>query len=334
MDELNFNPEAKELLQEASEIFTDSSEKIIFDKITSLRLKIENIIKILEIAIGNGGQRTQARKNLTNILKTSYQLIMEVRTLLLGTSEAIQYRLYIREGNILKVFDVTEAKLIEIVERSGDNLRLRRNFSQIEASYQNQSMANYIDAHFSNIYNSFDPPGKNKQGYTVQMSVIGQYGDPPNLVWPIDINGKGKSWRTPKIFNLGWIYQAFDATVYDLYNYQHNEMIQQITNNEFHRSYFVDHLKYDNLVGFKGGDVGLNQIKGNMASLMNAKTILKYLGYIRDILTPQYFENKTALISFIQNNFLDTSKDIGPELSKYVSKQADQLLKILGIKNI
>jgi hypothetical protein len=38
------------------------------------------------------------------------------------------------------------------------------------------------------------------------MSVIGQYGDPPNLVWPIDLNGRGKSWRTPKIFNLGWIY--------------------------------------------------------------------------------------------------------------------------------
>jgi hypothetical protein len=35
-------------------------------------------------------------------------------------------------------------------------------------------------------------------------------------------------------------------------------MLSQVTQAEFHRSYFVEHLKYDNVVGFKGGDVGLN----------------------------------------------------------------------------
>lgn len=331
VNQLDFNPQANELLTMVSDIFTNDSNENINYKIILLRSEIEKIIMILQEALNEGPNRKQARKNLTNILKTSYQLIMEIRNKIVGENQSIHYRLYLKEGTTLKVFDIPENKLMELVERSGDTLRLRRSFIEIDKAYINNDIKNYIDNYFSQVYNSFDPPSKGKKGYTVQMSVIGQYGDPPNLVWPIDLNGRGKSWRTPKIFNLGWIYQAFDATVYDLYNVQRDEMLSQVTQAEFHRSYFVEHLKYDNVVGFKGGDVGLNQIKGNMASLMNAKTILKYLNYIKDILTPQYFQNKEKMKQFILEKFSDTSTSINSELNTNVSQSIDYLSQFLNI---
>jgi hypothetical protein len=56
---------------------------------------------------------------------------------------------------------------MELVERSGDTLRLRRNFIEIDKAYTNNEIKTYVDNYFSYVYNSFDPPSKGKKGYTV-----------------------------------------------------------------------------------------------------------------------------------------------------------------------
>jgi hypothetical protein len=55
-----------------SDIFTNDSNENIKYKIVSLRSEIEKVIMILQEALNEGPNRKQARKNLTNILKTSY----------------------------------------------------------------------------------------------------------------------------------------------------------------------------------------------------------------------------------------------------------------------
>lgn len=330
---IDFYQEAEELLKEVGDIFANESQEIINQRLNLVKGKLEALkTTLVDATQSTGVQRTNARKNLTSVMKIAYQVIMGVRTLLLGANQKITYRLYIKGQNgHIRVVDITEEQLMNVTERSGNTLRLKRQLDNIDNVFNNSDIQTLLDTHFNNIINSFDINGK--ANYTVKMGVIGEFGDPPNLVWPIDLNGVGKSWRTPKIFNLGWIYQAFDATIYDLYMAQKDHMMENFTisTEDFRRSYFVDHLKYDNVVGFKGGDVGLNQIKGNMASLINATTLIKYLDIILQILTPGSFENKEQLATFIKSKFLDEKETINQDLNELVDKKADELLKVIKI---
>ena len=97
-----------------------------------------------------------ARTNLTPMMRTAYAFIMNFRTALLGSSEEISYRLYIRgeDINTVRVYNLQEKDFLKYVERSGNSLRLKRSLDAIDASYQDKRAEKLFEMHFANISNS------------------------------------------------------------------------------------------------------------------------------------------------------------------------------------
>jgi hypothetical protein len=62
---------------------------------------------------------------------------MKFRTFLLGEDQTIKYRIYLRSENLddVRIVDIPEEELMKHVERSGNTLRLKRAFGEIENSF-------------------------------------------------------------------------------------------------------------------------------------------------------------------------------------------------------
>lgn len=318
----DFEIEAQDILNECAEIFTnESAEKIIKPKIINIRNQIKNLRMGLEVA-KNASTGSSSRKNLTPHMKTAYSTIMGMRSLLLGTQENINYRLYIRNGDMsnVRVVDITEEQLMSVVERSGNTLRLKKALDGISQSYNNTEIQKLFDQHFANIQRSLKHISGNN--FVVPVGRISDLISGPegigNLYWQTD-STRGKSAYTPKLFNRGWIYQAFDATINTLY--KQSTDFESVSSQSFRHEYFMNQLKYDNVVGFKGGDVGLNQIKSNVASLMSITTLINYLRIIEEILTPENYNNKMELKQKILTNFTENTN-----LSQMLNDRVDQIV--------
>lgn len=325
MDTIDFTKESNEILAEVSKNFGQDSQELIYDKIIETRKKVNDLLKQLEGAQFDE-KKSHRRRNLTKNMKEAYRLIMQIRTDFLGEGEKISYRLYLRGEDInkVKIVDINEETLLKLVERSGNELRLRRTFKNIESIESNSRTQELFNQHFQSISRSLKPV---EHGYVVPFSKVRDVVKTrvgSSLYWQKD-STSGKSAYTPKIWNRGWIYQAFDATINSLYNENSNIVIEE---SEFRFTYFNKHLVYDNVVGFKGGDVGVTQIKSNMASLVNITTLIKYLKIIQDILNFNNFSNEQALVEYIKKNFTN-KENLTDELNIIIEKRANALLNII-----
>lgn len=325
MDEINFSKESDEILTEISKNFGEDSQELIYQKIIETRNKVKNLLEKLENA-RFAEKKSNRRRDLTKNMKEAYRLIMQIRTDFLGEGEKISYRLYVRGESIDKVtiVDINEETLLKLVERSGNELRLKRTFKNIENIESNARVQELFNQHFQSISKSLKPV---EHGYVVPFKKVRDVVKTrvgSSLYWQKD-STRGKSAYTPKIWNMGWIYQAFDATVNSLYGEDSNIIIRD---EEFRFSYFNKHLVYDNVIGFKGGDVGLMQIKSNMASLINITTLINYLKIIQDILNFNNFSNKQELIEYIKK-FFTNKENLTDELNIIIEKRVDALLSIL-----
>ncbi len=331
-DSLDFTKDIHEILGDVSKIFSQDSQEIVSQKIFELTNYVDQILKLLkEATMSKQGSRNPARKNLTPIMKNAYQLIMEFRTALLGEKEEIKYRLYVRGEKISDtyVIDIPESKLMELVERSGNTLRLKRILDDSLRAFQNSNLQSIFDEHFQTIFAHFIQVKKNNfvvPFYNVS-DLFGVRTSAPNLYWQEDTT-KGKSAYTPKMFNRGWIFQAFDATVYDLYSDINLEEVNSINESRFREIYFKKNLAYDNVIGFKGGDVGLNQIKSNAANLMSAHSLIEYLENIQIILNPNNYKGEGTITDFIKSKFLEKTPAINSSVSQTVDNNVKTLLAI------
>lgn len=319
--DINVFKESAEILDELSTMFADQSVKDGQVDILSWRNNIQTLRKQLEMAkAGNKNART----NLTPMMRTAYAFVMNFRTALLGSSEEISYRLYVRgeDINTVRVYNLKEKDFLKYVERSGNSLRLKRSLDAIDASYQDKRAEKLFEMHFANISNSLrHVSGNNFVAPIDKVSdITTQYNG--HLYWQKSATKKGPHPYTPKKFNRGWIYQAFEATIQKLYETGE----EQITPEQFRKEYFLHQLKFDNVVGFKGGDVGLNQIKSNMANLIDITTLIKYLLIIEDILNPAEYNNVTLLKQKILQEFTETGV-VSQSMQQALNKGISQLLQ-------
>lgn len=285
------------------------------------------------------GKLKRWNKRLSNVnkelyLKEAYQKIMEFRTFLLGKENEIQYRLYIRdkkEDDLAKVqiINLNEKQLMKVVGRDRDSLRLRQNLQlAIDDQAKDFKRQQIFNTHMENIKTGFEHPSGSPSNYVVTKNVINLYFENKKFLNNIAyLQDTGEIARL-KLFNRGWIYQAFDSTVEDLdsQNYDLNEdtaIIKQL----FHKHYFTESLSYDNLVGFKGGDVGLTQIKANAAALMSKTTLVKYLTIIQDALNQkikgQDSKSSEELTKYLVSQFKEG--EIEDSVYNYAAKQIQNL---------
>lgn len=324
-NELDFSKETEEIIKDCSDILADETQvQVISLKLLALKQDLNNLKQDLILA-----KSYKNRDNLTANMKKAYTMIMKFRSFLLGENQTINYRIYLRSDslNSVRVIDVPEEELMKHIERSGNTLRLKRTLDNIEQTFNNSKVQKLFDEHFQSISHSLKHISGNNfvVPFNNVKDVIKSRVGVDNLYWQTD-NGRGKSAYTPKKFNRGWIYQAFDSTVNELYD---NKQQKEISKEQFRFSYFTKHLAYDNVKGFKGGDVGLTQIKSNMAQLINITTLINYLDIINTILTPEAFSNSQELSSYIQQNFTNQKESISKDISTIVDQVATQLLSAL-----
>ena len=335
---------ADSVKQLSQKIYSDIAQDFASETKNFLDLNIqEEIILVKEILLklNSWNSNTSGQEKESN-LKDAYSKIMEFRTLILGSTSEIMYRIYIRgdieDINNAQIVTIKEKDLMKIVGRDRSSLRLKQNLDIILAEQNKDSKRQAIfNKHFSNISKGLEHPSRSPKNYVVTQEVIKKYGSGLQdrqgnyLAWGLNNlayqtpSKKGKSAFTLKLFNRGWIYQAFDMTTEEMI--KNGDDFNATTSYEkFHRLYFTKNLDYDNVVGFKGGDVGLMQIKSNMASLMSKTTLVKYLQIILDILTLDGFNDKTSLINFIKDKFT-TEDNLTSIIEKTIDTNVERLLQ-------
>lgn len=293
--------------------------------------------------------RRLSNENKELYLKEAYIKIMEFRTYLLGEDNRIQYRLYIRDDKnndltSVQIVNINEEQLMSIVNRDGTSLRLKRNLDAVKKEqYQDFKRQQVFNKHMGNISKGLEHPSRSPNNYVVTQGVIEKYAKTKqygkngkllaiglsNLAYQED-NKAGKSAYTLKLFNRGWIYQAFDATVEE-FDQKTTGFSENVSLDEFHKKYFTESLDYDNVVGFKGGDVGLTQIKANMAALMSKTTLIKYLKIIQNALDMKIkgvnVNSEEELANYLLSHFM-TGKIEKIQIN-YAIQQIDNAIKNL-----
>lgn len=327
------------IIQQAGENFAEETLSLIDIDLSHYKRDIDEILGKLK--------RWNSRLSSSNkelYLKEAYQKIMEFRTYLLGKENEIQYRLYIRGDNgddltDVQIVNLNEKQLMTIVNRDRTSLRLKQNLDAVKNEQYNDFKRQQIfNKHMGNISTGLEHPSRSPNNYVVTQDVIKRYAKIhkrdvdgnllaiglPNLAYQDDTT-KGKSAYTLKLFNRGWIYQAFDATVEDFD--ANGQNLEIVTLDDFHKKYFTDSLNYDNVVGFKGGDVGLAQIKANAAALMSKTTLVKYLTIIQDALNQkikgQDSKSSEELTKYLVSQFKEG--EIEDSVYNYATKQIQNL---------
>ena len=327
VNDIDFTTEINEITEEIATIFTEgTSKEVVQQNINLLRSQIKTLINIINLAFTKD-KRTLIRQNYTEISLKAYELVMIFRKFLTG--EEVVYQLYIRGDNMndARVVTLTGEEMMEYVERNGDTLRLKKNLDTIDQMKNNDKVQRIFDKHFEQISKSFHMIKDNNFVVPIDEipDVASHPSERPNLYWQ-DLKGpRGKSAYTPKMFNRGRIYEAFAGTAFDLYgkNYTYKEGVDAVT---FRRQFFINNLVSDNVKGFKGGDVGLSQVKATCAELMNLNTIRNYLIIIDQILSPENWENKKRLKEFIKSEFTDTTKKKLPSsINRTINKSVKNL---------
>lgn len=326
----------KQILNNAGDFFTNDSGNLININLIQYREQLNTVLK----GLLNWNRYTN-KANKEALLKNAYITIMQFRTYLLGSNNQIFYRLYIRNEklNTVSIVNLSEQQLMEFVTRDRTSLRLKQNLNAaINDTTQDSYRQAIFNKHHDNIMQGFETAtNSTMKVYVVTKEVINKYDGETsekvkNLVFQKAYSKKGPYPYTRRIFNRGWIYQAFDETIENLGNDNNQLMDESI----FHQYYFTEALKYDNVVGFKGGDVGLAQIKANMASIMNKNTLIKYLKIINNILNLKIQENqsgtssKEELKQYIISNFTQLNGTaIDASINDSIDSAIDKIVQYL-----
>lgn len=336
----------KQIINQSSSYYTEDTNKFLQLDLHKYQKEIQKLLHNLE----RWNRRTSGEKKEMD-LKLAYMKIMEFRNYMLGENNQIQYRLYIRSDENLSgvnIVNISEKELMSVVNRDRTSLRLKQNLDAVQQEqYKDLYRQNIANKHMINIQSGLEHPSRSPQNYIAAQSVIKKYAKehrkgPDGRFLAIGLNNlayqddtiKGKSAYTLKLFNRGWIYQAFDETI-ERIDFQRKGFSEEVSLDEFHKVYFTESLNYDNLVGFKGGDVGLAQIKANMASIMSKTTLIKYLKIIDNILSIKITEDgspvsKDELKQYIISSFTDTQHDtIGETLDKIIDIKVNKIIKSL-----
>lgn len=330
----SWETESQKIYEEVGKIFaTDSITEIVNPAETNAYQEIELLLKQLERAQYNKLQR----KNLTSTMKTAYLTIMKVRTLLLGDKNTmISYRFYATstEDGSVKVVDIPEEQLMKFISRDRDKLRLKKNLDSLlknsENIQRNQKAEKLLEIHQGMIMKSLKSID-GKTNYVVPKELIEDLGSEDevqtkgNLYWQNQHGKPGKTAYTPKIFNRGWVMQAFDQTFEDLYWSQNKDPDNPIEEPLFRRQFFFKNLAHDRVSGFRGGDVLNRQIKSNLAELVSINHLIKHLTILKDILNGS-IKDKITLAQIIADNFSSTG-DLSDPINKNIENVVDQLLR-------
>lgn len=334
----------KQILDEVGSHYSQETLQNMANYLKKYHIDIKKLIE--DLNQWNGLTSYNKKEKLQN----AYFKIMEFRSYILGSHNQIQYRLYVNtdEQDLSKVqiVNINEQNLLNIITRDRTSLRLKQNLNNIIQDFQKDTYRQMIfERHMKNILNDFDAIEKTTKKqityklYVVnQENVIDKYGGKrsenlSHLVYQNTASTSGKK-RGPfaytlKVFNRGWIYQAFDSTL-NIFQERKHEDIEKDMQNNFHKIYFTQALKYDNTVGFKGGDVNITQIKANSASLMSKTTILKYLKIIDNILSfktnTQTQANNVELKNYILSHFTKESDIIGETLDKLIDIKINKVI--------
>lgn len=320
-------------MRDDTNISYDISQILADNTITSIAFDLNNYSKNINTALDQlkswNSSLNSAEKEYW--LKDAYTKIMDFRNYLLGNNNTIFYRLYIRDkgaGDDLKATIVTlnEQQLMDLVNRDRSSLRLKQNLeAAITEETQDLKRQAIFKMHIDNIQNGFEHPSNSPQHFVVTNKVRQKYAKNLQFLNNIAFLNSDNTIRRLKLFNRGWIYQAFDATVEA---FDQKEDLMTVSKPRFHRKYFTEELKFDNTVGFKGGDVGLAQIKANMAALMSRKTLIKYLTIIKDALEQKKQGEKVSaevLTDYLLSQFKENNID--EELKNNVIEKVDKLFK-------
>lgn len=332
------------IMNQVGEYFTEETLNLINKDLIKYKQEINIILGKL--------QRWDKRLSATNkelYLKEAYIKIMEFRTYLLGKDNEIQYRLYIRDNKNddltkAQIVNINEEQLMTVVNRDRTSLRLKQNLDLVkQEQYNDFKRQQVFNKHMGNISRGLEHPSKSPSNYVVTQEVISKYAETkqygkdgkllaiglPNLAYQEDTKA-GKSAYTLKLFNRGWIYQAFDATT-EAFDKEKKGFSEIVTLDEFHKKYFTESLDYDNIVGFKGGDVGLAQIKANMAALMSKTTLIKYLKIIQEALDIKIKGKDTNLEELTQYLLSHFTENIDEAAMSYAKSQLEDMVKKLTI---
>ena len=318
----------KNIVSQSADSFAEDTLSFINRDLIKYREDISIILSKLE-----RWDKRLSSFNKELYLKEAYAKIMEFRTFLLGRSNQIQYRLYIKndKGEDLtnvQIVNINEQQLMTVVNRDRASLRLKQNLDAVkEEQNKDFKRQEIFNKHMGNIQRGFEHPSRSPKNYVVTRDVIDKYSNNKNFLSNIAFLEGNKIIKL-KLFNRGWIYQAFDATVESFE--EEKQDLNIVTLNSFHKKYFTESLGYDNIVGFKGGDVGLVQIKANMAALMSKTTLIKYLKIIQDALDMKIKGQETS-INELSNYLVSQFKkgEIDEALNEYATKKITDLLSNL-----
>lgn len=337
--DLNWSAESKEIHKEAGKLFSQSTlQEVVIPSLKSNYNQICNLLTALEMA-----KAKKNRTNLTKNMKSAYLLIMQMRTLLLGDpNNKISYRFYVspvsefnEENAPTEVVDISEDNIMNYVERSQDNLRIKKNIYSLLNGMDRVSQAEQLLAQHKTQITKSLVKLPNTNGYVVPKdnlldleSSIQIIQSKANLYWQDKKGKRGKTAYTPKIFNQGWIMQALDQTFEDLYwSQQDPENI--VPEDKFRRQFFFSNLVYDKVSGFKGGDVANRQIKSNKADLVSLTHLIKYLTILKEILGGMVLD-KTLLAQKIAEAFSSTN-DLTDPINRNIEAVAEELINSFNL---
>lgn len=311
-------PDTYDILKEVGKELSTDTSIMILPELKQYQGKINQLIQNIKNI-----NRRKSRESKAAVLREGYLTIMQIREFFLG--ETITYRLYLQTSDMqeTRVVEMTTEQILNRVGYERGGLRLRQMSDAYIRSIEshNSQYEAYVDAHLTNIRNQLkEVHSRSYTGYIANTNIRTKYNHPQNLY---------KKNGSPRTFNMGWIYQALDATINDLYTPSTDP---PVNNGEFERVYFTKNLAYDNLIGFKGGDVDNVQIKANAASLMSSKSILRYLNDIQALINSLSSTNTEKLSNEIKRLFTDTGIDIDQTIDKHIDTTVNKLLQEIKTK--
>lgn len=340
----------EQITQNSLELISkEGSQVYIQSKLTSLPTYINELTNILAILQTKKKTKSKDLKDIESIMKVAYTTIMGFRTYFLGEGQEIQYRLYLKhKNNSVSVYDFNEQTLMSIVNPSDTGLRLMTSIKDMQEVFNSKSIemntvvSSLVQQLESGIWAHLKQPERGPSGTLIVDDEVANGGfntlglKNGNLIWqnqaPENPKEDDRYYPMRKLFNKGWAYEAFDRTADTLYfnNSQANFNATTIKPKQFYTEYFTNSLKRDNNPSYTGGDVGLNQVKSNLARLMSITTmitglehLIKMLKEIQVSISATGNQNLQEYLKF----FFTKDETISQEIQTYYEKVVNDVIK-------
>lgn len=260
----------------------------LFNTLKLIQLKIQQNMQAnssLLIKTGRSYNLRSGRDDESEIIRQekmllfeAYEIIQIIRMKLTG--QHLNYRLYITtDGDDVNATAqyIDIANTVDLFQYLGLNskeisitaskvqaeIKKRENIPQ---DYQRQ----WFEAKYATVLNYFRHPDNGEQKETFFVLKI-------PTVFPQPPHPRKKSNNQNVVYTRGHIIEALDST----YRQYYSPLLEpnQSDESEF-ITLFGQELGYDNVSGFKGGDIAMTQIKANKARLMRYTSIMNAINKI------------------------------------------------------